>query len=287
MSEQQLKDFAEVAKRRVPVPDLDSLASRGRDLRRLRMAAATGALALVVVVGGVLSSVTRDDRMDRPAGDPTPDIVRELDPRSSYPDPDLLPGQRYAVRPWTLEPRDVRAEFKVPGTGWLWRGDGAVKLRRPGDLGAIPRKPYAAVAVMRADRLPRGQCRPQTPPWQGLDQVPETAARQIEGVHGVRLEDQPRPAELSGYPAVHLRLSVPRLCAEFNDIILWSLYPAEFGGENGVAAVFYPGQQLDVWLVDVEGTMLIVYSELSPGLPRAFRDETRALTDSIVLEPVD
>ena len=43
MSEQQLKDFAEVAEQREPVPDLDSHASRGRDLRRQRMAAPTAA----------------------------------------------------------------------------------------------------------------------------------------------------------------------------------------------------------------------------------------------------
>ena len=55
MSEQRLKDFAEAAEQRVPVPDLVDLTSRGQDLRRIRMAAAAGALALVTVAGGVLA----------------------------------------------------------------------------------------------------------------------------------------------------------------------------------------------------------------------------------------
>ena len=128
MSEQLLKDFAEAAERRVAVPELADLTSRGRDLHRARIAGAVGALALVLVaVGGVVSAVSRDDRIERPAEDPRPGVARELDARPVEVDPDLLPGQRYEVRPWSVDGRPVRVEFKVPGTGWVWRGDGASK----------------------------------------------------------------------------------------------------------------------------------------------------------------
>ena len=120
----------------MPVPDLADLTSRGRDLRRARIAGAVGALALVLVaVGGVLSSVSRDDRIERPAEDPKPGVARELDARPIEVDPDLQPGQRYAVRPWSVDGRPVRVEFEMPGSGWVWRGDGATKpLARLGHL---------------------------------------------------------------------------------------------------------------------------------------------------------
>jgi hypothetical protein len=285
MSEQQVKDFAEAAERRVPVPDLVDLTSRGRDLRRLRRLAAAGALALVVVAGGVLSSVTRDDGTDRPAEEPVPTpTVEELSARPAE-HPALVPGGRYAVRPWNLEAYGMRARFIAPGRGWVWRGDGAIKVQS-GVYGALPRRPYAGVAVMTADRVPVRQCSESNPPRQDLAADPMTAADQIAGIPGTRLVERPETAALSGWPAAHLRLEVPRLCRQWNDVILWGTTEAVFGGQSGMATVFYPGQVLDVWVVDVDGARVIVYSELSPGLPQRYRDETRVLLESMVLEQV-
>ena len=109
----------------------------------------------------------------------------------------------------------------------------------------------------------------------------------LGGSRRTRGEEAPTSTELAGYPAVRLGLSVPRLCPESRDFVLWSLGSSNNGGDSGVQTVVYAGQQLQVWLVDVEGTMLIVCAELSPGLPKRFRDETDAFVESIVLEPVE
>lgn len=287
MSEQQLKDFAETAERRVPVPDLADLTSRGRDLRRMRMAAVAGALALVVAIGGgVFSSITRDDRSTRPAEDPVPTpAFEELSARPAQ-HLALVSGKRYAVRPWNLDEHGVRARFTGPGRGWVWRGDGALKMRA-GTYGDLPRRPYAGVAVMTSDRVPVRQCSAASPPRQDLAEDPLTAARQIAVIPGTRLLGRPRATGLSGWPAARLRLEVPRLCPEWNDIILWGVTKAEFGGQLGIATVLYPGQVLEVWVVDVDGARVIVYSELSPGLPQRIREETRVLLESVDLEKVE
>ena len=182
----------------------------------------------------------------------------------------------------------MRAELTVPGTGWVWRGDGANKPKgRGAELGDSHREPYAAVTLMGATHVINGQCKELNPASIPLSQQPEVAARQVAGIRGVRVETAPTPTQLSGYPAVHVVLSVPRLCPHVNDIVLWGLSNQLAGGHNGVASVTHAGQRMDVWLVDVDGTMLIVFSELSPGLPSRFRAETQALLDSIVLTPVE
>ena len=287
MSEQQLKDFAEAAERHVVLPDVAELTNRGRDLRRARMAGVVGALTLVLVaVGGVLSSVTRDDRSSRPAKDPVPSpAFEELSARPVGP-PTLAPGKRYAVRPKNLEQVGVRAQFIAPGRGWVWRGDGAVKMGS-GAYADLPRKPYAGVAVMTADRVPVRQCSEPTPPRLDLADDPMTAAGQIGAIPRTRLLEGPRATELSGWPAAHLRLEVPRLCREWNDLVLWGVTEAVYGGDSGMATVLYPGQALEVWVVDVDGARVIVYSELSPGLPQRTRDETRVLLESVELEKVE
>ncbi|MET1058761.1 MAG: hypothetical protein ABWX84_04160 [Nocardioides sp.] len=286
MSEQHLKDFAETAERRVPVPDLADLTSRGRDLRRIRMAAVAGALALVVTIGGVFSSVTRDDRSTVPAEDPVPTpAFEELSARPAE-HPRLVPGKQYAVRPWNLDGYGVSARFIAPARGWVWRGDGALKMPS-GTYGDLPRRPYAGVAVMTADRVPVRQCSEVNPPRQDLAEDPLAAARQIAEIPGTRAIGSARATELSGWPAAYVRLEVPKLCPKWNDVILWGVTKAMFGGQPGIATVIYPGQVLEVWVVDVDGAWVIVYSELSPGLPEGIRAETRVLLDSVELEKVE
>ena len=71
-----------------------------------------------------------------------------------------------------------------------------------------------------------------------------------------------------------------RLCAE-QDTIVWG-QASDFGN----ATVDYAGQVLDVWVVDVDGTLVVVHTEVSPGLPESVVEETRALFESLTLDVV-
>ena len=123
------------------------------------------------------------------------------------------------------------------------------------------------------------------PEWDAIDPVPLAAARQIAAVPGVTIRDGPRVDDRFGHPGAHVRLSVPRLCPGTDTAVLWSVYPGEYEGGAGVATVRYPQQLVDVWVVDVGGTPVVVYAELSPGLPDAYAEQTQALVDSIRLAP--
>ena len=284
MSEQRVKDFAEVAEQRVPVPDLADLTSRGRDLRRVRRAAAAGALALAVVAGGVLATVTRNDRTDAPVVDRTPPSAdaQELSTRSLQ-DAALVGGREYVVRPWQLTSTDdIEARFRVPGHHWVWREDGAIRALNPGGaFPSTPREPYARLGVATPDRVPATGCELQVPEWTPLEKTPIAAARQIAGIPSVVVEQQARSTRVFGHPAAHLRMSVPRLCPEYGDVIVWGQ-----ASVIGSGTVDYPGQVMDVWVVDVDGLLVVVHTEVSPGLPEPIVEETRALFESLTLERV-
>jgi hypothetical protein len=82
-----------------------------------------------------------------------------------------------------------------------------------------------------------------------------------------------------------VRITVPRLCPKYNDVLLWGLDGSEDGGQPGLATVFHPGQVLDVWVLDVDGTRVVVWSELSPGLPATYGVQARGMLDSLRVEP--
>lgn len=302
MSESRLQVFADAAETRVPMPDLRELESRGSDLRRTRRATSAVVAAAALVVGGVAVAVSADGGGSaRPAvvPIPSPSILgaEELPSRPSE-NERLLQGVHYTVRPTRgLFERGVRAVFTGQGKDWVWFGDGAIRTASGlsaldaagGDVpGEIPRVPYAEFGVMHADKVALGQCDQGDPdPWWGdLAKDPLEAAAQVAAVPGVTQLGPPEVDNRFGHLAAHVQISVPRICPGLNDSVLWSLHPYTNGGHPGVGAVLYSGQVLDVWVVNVEGALVIVYVERSPGLPVEFGDEALAFVGSMRLVPV-
>ena len=288
MSEQQLKDFAETAERRVSVPDLVGLTSRGRDLRRVRLTGAGILAALVLVTGGLVASIASHERA-APAPDPAPPPrleAQELPVRSKGALVDLRPGRSYLVRPWTAVGDDrVRASFTGPAGGWVWRDDVAFRSVSGKLPSALPRAKYAGVGVMVADRVSAISCSGTSAAWTLLSDAPVRAAQQIAAAPGVRLVEPVRADTRFGHAGAHVRIEVPRLCPGYEDVLLWGLTELVEEESPGLATVFYPGQQLDVWVVEVNGTTVVVWSELSPDLPEAYGAQAQELVDSIRLDP--
>jgi hypothetical protein len=97
-----------------------------------------------------------------------------------------------------------------------------------------------------------------------------------------------------GYSGTHLELTVPDLpvsddgvftgCDEGN---LKSWVAAIDAGEPGDAYYGYtgPGYTEEYWILDVEGTRLMIVAERSPGSPSEDLEEQRAILDSIRIEP--
>ena len=272
MSEQQLKDFAEAAERGVPVPDLGGPHQPGTgpapaaEGRRGRWPRARGGRRRRALLGD-------PRRPQRPARASTRTRRRrgwrqELGARSLA---DTGPGRREGVRRAPLaagEHGRHRGRFRVPGRHWVWREDGAVRPARPGSK-VFPRRasPTRGWGSATPDRVPVHGLRTEIPTWTPLARTPIAAARQIARCPGVVLEQQARSTRVLGHPAAHVRMSVPRLCPGYDDIIVWG----QASRPSASGTVDYPGQVLDVWVVDVDGLLVVVHTR---GQPRDCRQRS-------------
>jgi len=93
-----------------------------------------------------------------------------------------------------------------------------------------------------------------------------------------------------GYRGVHLELAVPKdmpidhegfvSCID-GHLNGWvgALGDGPFGGYTD------PGYREEFWILDVEGTRLVIAAERSPGLPAGDLAEQQAILDSIRIEP--
>ena len=70
-------------------------------------------------------------------------------------------------------------------------------------------------------------------------------------------------------------------------MFLWSVFPMSSSGEPGVGAVFRPGQIVDQWVVDVDGSMVVVSDQPLAGVPDRLTEEAQATADSVELVLVD
>ena len=128
---------------------------------------------------------------------------------------------------------------------------------------------------MLADRVATTQCRTfhaaKKPEWDDLTPRRSPRPGRSRAFPGSRSATARADARF-GHPAgARPAVGAAALPGHRRPRSLWSLDPGEYDGGPGVGHVRYPGQLVDVWVVDVEGTPVVVYAELSPGLPDAYR----------------
>ena len=102
---------------------------------------------------------------------------------------------------------------------------------------------------------------------------------------------------IDGYGGTHLELTVPELPVEGAGMDTRFTSCAEGKRKSWVAAIdageegdaFYgytgPGYHEEFWILDVEGTRLMIAAGRSPGSPSRDFEELRTILDSIQIEP--
>jgi hypothetical protein len=211
--------------------------------------------------------------------DPGPAVqdIMELEPFAP-----LEPGT-YVIDPDLDPSTPLRVVYEVPVEGWSqWIG--AAKFADDGHVG---------VSITTVTNVVRHGCRDHDPADPPVGPSVEDLATALADLAPFLVTTPPADITIYGYRGKHLELTVPDLSVEgrgddlrFTGCVGGSLegWIGEpwFGAFYGYAG---PGFTEEFWILDVEGSRLVIAAERSPGSPRKDLAEVRAILDSIRIEP--
>jgi len=198
-----------------------------------------------------------------------------LEPGTYYIDPDLDPST------------PLRVVYEVPVDGWrMWIG--ATKWSEDG---------HAMVSITTVTNLVRHGCRNHS--WADPPVGPsvDDLATALADLAPFRVTSPPKDVTIYGYRGKYLELTVPDLPVEgegddrrFTGCVDGNLksWVAAIDTEPGDAFYGYngePGRTEEFWILDVDGTRLVIEANWSPASPRKDVAELRAILDSIQIEP--
>lgn len=198
-----------------------------------------------------------------------------LEPGTYFIDPDLDPST------------PLRVVYEVPVEGWsMWIG-----AAKPADDG------HVMVSITTVTNLVRHGCRDHSwadpPVGPGVDDL----AAAMADLAPFRVTSPPKDVTIYEYSGKHLELTVPDLPVEgegddrrFTGCVGGNLksWVAAIDTEPGDAFYGYngePGRTEEFWILDVDGTRLVIEANWSPASPRKDVAEMRAILDSIQIEP--
>ena len=237
--------------RYAPPPDVHGLISGGRARRRRRTAtrAGFGVVAVALVLGGAYG-VTQIDS-GRAHTDSAPAAVMTL---PSFQDTEFVPIKpgkyRMAVGADAHHAR-IEAELTVKGPGWLSGTQPVVSEVSGAGAGSI----MAGVGVYQPRLLAGGTgC---TGSWRGRapGATPLEMARQLTRLPRSEVVQRPTVVRAFGHDALHLRLRINDHCPmdEYYRLAETS------SGDRGISYADEPQVvDIDLWVVDVDGTAVVV-----------------------------
>jgi hypothetical protein len=228
---------------------------------------------------GTDTTTTSPTAPSEPTASPTIQDIMELPPLSP-----LEPGT-YFMDPDLDPSTPLRVVYEVPG-GWSqWAG--AAKSADDG---------HVAVSITTVTNLVRHGCRDHS--WADPPVGPRVnhLAAALADLAPFRVTSPPKDVTIYGFSGKHLELTVPDLSVEgqgddrrFTECIGGNLksWVAPFDTEPGDAFYGYtgPGYSEEFWILDVDGTRLMIAAERSAGSPTEDLTELRAILDSIRIEP--
>ena len=247
-------------------------------------------LALLVALAGCAPGTgTSAPRTSAPPAptvlDLTPTILDIL-AGEAEPFTDLEPGT-YSIDPDLDPSTSLQVTFDVPVEGWsMWIG--AVKSADDG---------HVAVSITTVTNLVSDGCRDHS--WADPPVGPSVndLAAALADLAPFRVTSPPKDVTIYGYSGKYLELTVPDLPVEgkgddrrFTGCVDGNLksWVAAIDTEPGDAFYGYngePGRTEEFWILDVDGTRLVIEANWSPASPRKDVAEMRAILGSIRIEP--
>jgi hypothetical protein len=247
------------------------------------------AFAVMLALGACSSgSATTDAAATSPASVPavvdiTPTILDVLR-GETVPFTDLGPG-RYALDPDLDPSTPLRVSWEVAAEGWkTWIG--AAKFSDAGHVG---------LSITTVSNLVSDGCTDHA--WTDPPVGPsvDDLATGLAALAPFRVTSPPEDVSIAGYGATHLELTVPRdqpISKDGNFVgceegKLKSWVAAIDAGEEGDAFYGYtgPGYHEEFWILDVEGTRLMIVAGRSADSPSEDLDQLGGILDHIRIEP--
>lgn len=225
---------------------------------------------------------TTDPSSTRTVQDLTPTIMDILAGETA-PFTDLEPGT-YAIDPDLDPSTPLRVTWEIPAKGWTsWIG--AAKFSDAGHIG---------LSITTVSNLVSDGCRDHA--WADPPVGPsvDDLATALTDLAPFQVTSPPESVHIYGYPGKHLELIVPKdqpisddgtfIGCDLGKLESWV---AAIDTEPGDAFYGYtgPGYTEEFWILDVEGTRLMLAAGRSPGSPPADVEELRTILDSIRIEP--
>lgn len=244
----------EAGLRFAPPPDVQGIISGGRARRRRRSLARLGAVA----AGAVLVGTTGYAVMQGSPATPSIDVGPADTPsRRSEPAPPAIPsGDRPPLEPGTyrmpvgLDASNalISADVTLEGPGWI--GGDYPLLEAPDD------STHAGIGVYQPRALAAGTGCDDGPSTSVLGDTPFALAAGLADLPRGDLLVAPRPTQVLGLDAIHLRLRVDVDCLGYYRVADAS------GGPRGItyapAGVVAPNVVIDFWVVDLGGTPVVI-----------------------------
>jgi hypothetical protein len=267
----------------IPPPDIEGLISRGRVRRRRRNANRVGAVAAaVVLVGGTAYGVTQvssgnprtgPDIADQPSV--LPDATETPSPQP-YVDTDGNPIEPGAYRKYVGQDgsgASISVYLTFDDQGWFSTGHPTVSEYKA--------TTWAGLGVLQPRALAGGTSGCTSDEWRTRSQEPAPTPQAL----GEQLTRLPRSSvvqpltttEAFGYDGVHLRLHIDANCPPRQYYLV-----AESDGDLGITRARDPGQVvMDIWVVDVDGSPVMVASWHEPEASSDLVDKVTRVRDSI------
>lgn len=173
----------------------------------------------------------------------------------------------------------LRVVYDIPAEGWSsWIG--AAKFGPDGG--------HVGVSITTVVNLVTHGCRDHFAAVPPVGPTVDDLATALSELAPFEVTSPPEDVTVYGYSGKHLELTVPDMSfdrCDDRDLRSW-IAPMDTA-EVGDAFYGYtgPGYREEFWILDVEGTRLMIAAELSPGSPSEDLAELLAVLDSIRIEP--
>lgn len=194
---------------------------------------------------------------------------------------DVEPGT-YFVDPDGDESTPLLVTYEVAAEGWSsWPG--AVKFNDKGHTG---------LSITTVDNLVTEACEDPTPQDPAVGPTVDDLATALSKLAPFELTEPPSDVTLLGYKGKHLKITVPELevvgsgeTAEYADCVDGNLHSwIDSSGEPFFGYNAEPGRYDEYWILDVDGTRLMLAVNSSPAMPSEELTEVQAIIDSIQFE---